>query len=342
MSSWLSLDIQAPWPSLEDIRRARVLLVSAPPSQQSETLERLTPALSRGTIVLFQAGKLASIGLRSQADQLGVELGETNTELRLDQHSPVWLSSPTQDTARQALTVLAPSFPNLTLARSPQECAINDPAAVLHPATLLLNLSRVEQMGPYRTRHLDATESVGRVLDALDLERLNLGNSLGWEVAPLATLLGVKASTAYQILRKPIELRSHMSPDSIEHPYFQEEIPFLLAPLVELAAERHVPVPCMQSVVLLAEAAVGRSLKARRSFTVTSETSDVPLSRDFEFPQLGLSEVVTQKEPNRPLSLSHSPPLPTLEQPRPVATSGDIAESFERLREALERKLSRE
>lgn len=339
-SGWLILDDHSPWPSGEPIQRAEVLLLSARPSRQEAFLEQLAPSLRSGQTVVFIAGKLASLEFQERAAALGVATAETSSALEHQEHRPVWLGSPTSSVAEKAVGLLSSSFPNLTQTRSPEECSLNDPAGIIFPATLLLNLSRIEQMGPYRTAYCDTTESVGRVLDALDRERMAIGRALAWEVHPLATLLGAKPGPSFQAVRSLSTWRSHMSPDSVNHPHFLEEIPFHLAPLVELAMERDVPVPLLRSVQLLAEAATGRNLRAKRSFLrtvhLTREDSDDP-----EFGHSGLQEVVTSREEPRSVALPGSPP--TIDSGSvQVVPSGDIAESFERLRLALEKKLSQE
>lgn len=339
MKTWLWLEEDAPLPSPRALGEAEMLLLRVRPSRQRALLDRLAPTFKSGQIVVFQAGKLATLEFHEQTSARGVMSVETSGVLNSQEHRPVWLASSDPAAAELALGVLAPSFPNLTLARSPNECAFNDPAGIIHPAALLLNISRVEQMGPYRTAFWDITESVGRVLDALDRERTALGRALEWEVHPLAILLGTKPGSVFQAVRSTATWQSHMSPDSVDHPHFLEEIPYHIAPLVELAEERDVPVPLLRSVLLLAEAATGRSLKAKRRFlgTAVPEPTD---SGDPDFGHSGLEEVATVwGNDARRLTL----PGPPFSHERGTTRNfpgSDIAESFERLRQALEKKLS--
>lgn len=322
------------------------VLLDAPPSAQEAMFLALAPGLRAGSTVVFNVGKLASVALQETAKKHRVELAETNADLFASTHRPVFLACRTTELTDSAVQALREHYPQLLAAGSAQECALNDPMAVIGPVTLLLNLSRVEQMGPYRTGSADATEAVGRVLDAVDKERLSLARAADCRAHSLAQLLGVAGNGAYQAVTKSGLWARHMSPDSVEHAHFSEELPYSVAPWIELAAARGVPVPHLQSIVVLAGTAMGRAVEARRSFLsgikVPAEAASQP--SDDGLLLLGLEETVESRPTARTVRLSETTLEVTVEAERRVVEMppGDIAESFEKLRRALEEKLSAE
>lgn len=322
------------------------VILDVAPSLQETVLEALAHRVRAGSTVLFNVGKLASVALQETAQEQGLELAETNADLFASSHRPVFVACRTPQLTDSAVDTLREHYPQVLAAGSAQECALNDPMAVIGPVTLLLNLSRVEQMGPYRTASADVTKAVGRVLDAVDKERLRLARAAGCRAHSLAELLGVAPGGAHQAVQKSGLWQRHMSPDSVEHAHFSEELPYSVAAWVELGEARGVPAPHLQSLLVLAGTALGRAVEARRSFLGDGQSSAEAAAgpSDDGLLLLGLEETVESRPAARTVSLTEATIEVSVQAKSRVVgmPTGEIAESFENLRRALEEKLSGE
>lgn len=341
MSGWVHIDSKTALQEC-DLSGLAVVLLTVPPGQQYEYCKHLAERLEPGQAVVLSPGKLASLSLQQEFGD-DIHFAETSAPLLKAEHRPVWLSAQNREQTARLLDFLKPRFPNLLAAESPQECALNDVGPVLYPASLLFNSSRIEKMGPYRTSSCDITPGVARAVRALDLERLEIARVLGWKAFPLPYLLGSGESDYCRAIGKCQEFQRHMSPDSVCHAYISEEVPYGLAPLLQLAHELNIPTPHLQAVYTLARALTDTSLEPARSYSGQNPPQTPPTvevrAEDFGF--LGLQETVVELESTtRTVSLSTQPasPPPKIE----LAADTDISRSFQMLREALERKTSEE
>ncbi len=286
------------------INGADIVMVVVPAFGQRVYMELLAGRAHSGQAILFNPGKFASLefaDLVSHRDDL--LFGDAETLIyasRIVGPARVEICGmklPLPIAAHPALRTedlvhrIRGIYPQVRAARSVLECAINDPAIVIHPVCTLLNASRIEDIGPYRARHYGVTQSVGRVIDALDNERVAIAEALGFParrvVDVLGEIYGTTGRTAYETLLAISALKGLMSPSSLEHRYITEEIPFSLVPMIDLARLVGLATPGLESLVALAGLALGRDLRQhgrrlelselQRSRHVVSESPSVSM-----------------------------------------------------------------
>ena len=102
---------------------------------------------------------------------------------------------------------------------SPQnvfETGTNEAGLLVHPVTTLLNLSRIEQIGPYRSTYYDLTPGVGRIMDAVDGEKQALQAASGLRQVSLPMLIheffGVTGANSYEIIHACPNYSSQTTP----------------------------------------------------------------------------------------------------------------------------------
>lgn len=144
--------------------------------------------------------------------------------------------------------------------------------AVHHPPALLCNVGRVEATGGDYCHYYDGiTPSVGRVIDTLDRERLAVAHAFGCEVPSLpdyffqigyTDIHGKEGGGAYSVFHHSAPNRWIKAPTSIDHRFFNEDIPFGLVPLTALGALAGVPMPMSEAVITLASIATGKPYRA--------------------------------------------------------------------------------
>jgi opine dehydrogenase len=143
--------------------------------------------------------------------------------------------------------------------------------AIHHPPALLLNVGRVESTGGDYHHYYDGiTPSVGRLIDALDAERLAVAAALGVRIEPLPQFFfrmgytnaaGRDGGTAYYVFHNSEPNRWIKAPATIDHRFFNEDVPYGLVAIAELGHIAQVPTPCADAVIEIASIVTGSSYR---------------------------------------------------------------------------------
>jgi opine dehydrogenase len=140
---------------------------------------------------------------------------------------------------------------------------LNPPA---HMATMLGNLTRAEK-GEDWPNYGSITPGVGRIIDAMDVERLTLARSFGLEVRSVQDhyrlSFGVEPAPvgemAAEVYRKRPEL---LGPKSLDTRFITEDVPFGLVPLELLGAVAGIDMPLHKAGIALFDAICARDFRA--------------------------------------------------------------------------------
>lgn len=174
---------------------------------------------------------------------------------------------PAIDTAT-VLTALEPVFPRMLVAAAHVlETSLNNPNAMAHPVPALLNAGWIETTGgDFRFYTDGVSPSVGRVMDALDRDRLALLAALGLEEVPAIEwdrrLYGLVGATSYEVNRDSVIHRGIRAPDSMRSRYLTEDVPYGLVPLASIAHQLGVETPLIDLFIDLASTLLGEDLRA--------------------------------------------------------------------------------
>ena len=141
---------------------------------------------------------------------------------------------------------------------------------VLHPPGAILAAAWVEAPGQDFTFYVDGlTPGVARVISALDSERRAVAAGFGHDLPPLIEEMAlIGTSSPEQAATGDVALairtgeanRKIAAPSSLEHRYYEEDLPYALAPFVALAAISRVEVPTACALVHLGGLLLGRDL----------------------------------------------------------------------------------
>lgn len=152
----------------------------------------------------------------------------------------------------------------------------------IHLANTLANLTRIENAEAW-DNYANITPAVGRVIEALDLERLALAARLGLQVRTvfdhyLMTFPGISAGSvsemAWQVHKDgpPVP-----GPKSLDTRYLSEDVPFGLVPLMRIATQVGVEMPLHHAGLQLASVYAGRDFAAANGMLgVITENLDLP------------------------------------------------------------------
>jgi opine dehydrogenase len=144
--------------------------------------------------------------------------------------------------------------------------------AIHHPPAAFCNVGRIEATrGDYYHYYDGISPAVGRLIDALDRERLAVARALGAHVEPFVeyfyragytTAAARDSGLAYEAFHQSEPDRWIRAPESLAHRFFDEDIPYGLVPLAELGRLAGVPTPAMDHLIHLASVATGKPYRA--------------------------------------------------------------------------------
>ena len=177
--------------------------------------------------------------------------------------------------ARETESIVArirPLFPAIKPAANILETVFPYTNAIHHPPAALCNVGRIETThGDYYHYYDGISPSVGRLIDALDRERLRIAAALGARAEPFVdyfhragyTTEAARATgLAYEAFHQSEPDRWIRAPASLDHRFFNEDIPYGLVLLTELGRAAGVPTPTADHIVHLSAVATGRDYRA--------------------------------------------------------------------------------
>jgi opine dehydrogenase len=143
---------------------------------------------------------------------------------------------------------------------------------VLHPPGAILAAAWVEAPNHDFTFYVDAlTPGVARVIAVLDAERRAVAVRFGHDLPALieemglvgtASLEAVTRNDLVEAIRGGVANQTIMAPDSLHHRYYEEDLPFALAPFVTLANIAGEAVPTARALLTIGSGLLGRDLVA--------------------------------------------------------------------------------
>jgi len=144
--------------------------------------------------------------------------------------------------------------------------------AIHHPPATLLNAGRIEATGgDFRHYYDGITPAVGRLIDAVDRERLAVAAALGARTMPFVELFWRMGYTtdaayatglAYEAFHQSEPDKWIMAPKSLDHRYLLEDVPYGHLIYSELGRLAGVATPTIDHVIHLAGVVLGRDFRA--------------------------------------------------------------------------------
>src|SRR3954454_227700 len=270
------------------------LVVLVGPAYSTEPLAvAVGPHLTDGMAVLVCPGSCAGAIAFKRAAGLALDddrhtVGETSTlpyavratesgviRVYLKLATGVYLAGVPRASTDRLYDLVADVWPAVEKAESVFQTTLQNGNPVIHPAVTLLNAGLLERTrGDFLFYEEGVTESVGRLIEPVDNERLALAAALGVPVLS-EPAIGMKQgymlehnySTGYSTAPGFLGIKAQ---SRLDHRYLTEDVGYGLVFLTDLAARLGVPTPVMEAVVTIASVVLARDFRAEGARPLTS------------------------------------------------------------------------
>jgi opine dehydrogenase len=269
------------------VRGAGIVLFVVPAYAERAFASLVAPFLEANQCVVLFCGNLGgALELASSLRQAGqsplpliaetealiygaVRDGGNRVDVTGRKNSITVAALPATDTAK-ALARLRPLYPDLATAANVLETGMRNGGCVVHPPVMVLNAGRIHGAGnPFRFYWDGVTESVGRVVAAVDEERVGVGEAWGLNLPSMRDRLlawyadqGAKGESLGEVMATNPTFEKAMAPPTLDHRFLTEDVGFGLVPVEELGKAAGVGTPVISALVTLASELLGTDLRA--------------------------------------------------------------------------------
>jgi len=136
---------------------------------------------------------------------------------------------------------------------------------VIHPAVTLLNIGRIESPEDFFFYEQGVTESVGRMMKAVDEERMAIANAFGVEIMSepeTGFVQGYMTEKNYHTgYSKAPGFKGILAQTQVDYRYLTEDVGFGLVLLTDMASVVGVKTPVMDSLITLVSVVLERDYK---------------------------------------------------------------------------------
>lgn len=254
------------------IKGAKIIFVNVPAFAQEVYSEYIAKFGEKGQIIVFPCGGFSALNFYNYLNKIGREndfyIGETASFIyttKITDAAKVLIKSikekiqfaayPNSKTD-EALLILNSIYPQFYKAENVWQTSFNNPSSVLHTITTLMNMSRIEQFGPYKNSYFDITPSVARIIEKVDVERLTVASNFYSNPMSMKDIMGslynIRCDNFYDTIKNIKAYQIQYSPDSLKHRYVSEDIPYSLVPISTLAKKLEIKTPNMDSIINIA------------------------------------------------------------------------------------------
>ena len=163
-------------------------------------------------------------------------------------------------------------YPTMSAAKNILQTSLQNGNPVIHPAITLMNVALIERTkGDFDFYHEGVTPAVGRLIEAVDKERIAIGKKLGMDVIPdpeLGVMQGYMLEATYdQGFNTAPGFAGVKAQSSLDYRYFNEDVGYGLVFFLKLGEQIGVATPVMSAVITLVSLLMNRDYlgEARRT-----------------------------------------------------------------------------
>ncbi|MGD9581114.1 MAG: NAD/NADP octopine/nopaline dehydrogenase family protein [Vampirovibrionia bacterium] len=254
----------------EAMEYSDIILMVLPSFAQESVFEQAMPYLRDGHLIMLLPGNFGSLVLPQMMKEAGIDKDVIFMEAmsipygcrRVDSNK-VYISAiknylpvatfPASRTI-ESIERLDGIFPfQLNTLKNVLEVAFSNVNMVVHPGTATLNMGLIEtRNGNFFFYKEGMSNAVGRVLDKIDEERLQIGKKLNLDLLSFTelgyVLYNVQSDSVHDFAVKSPGHNS-LAPKSSQDRYIAEDTPYLLVPVSELGQMFGMKCCCIESII---------------------------------------------------------------------------------------------
>ena len=154
-------------------------------------------------------------------------------------------------------------YPAMSGAKNILQTTLQNGNPVIHPTITLMNVALIERTkGNFDFYHQGVTPAVGRLIEAVDKERIAIGKKLGVDILPdpeLGVIQGYMTEATYDngFITAP-GFEGVKAQSSLDYRYFNEDVGYGLVFLQKLGEQIEVATPVISAVITLVSKLMNR------------------------------------------------------------------------------------
>mgnify|MGYP001811762137 CR=1 FL=1 len=161
------------------------------------------------------------------------------------------------------LSMIADVYPSMEPATSVLQTSLQNANPIIHPAVTLANAARIEgTAGDFLFYEEGVSDATGRLIEALDKERIAIGSRLGIEVLPdpvMGVRQGYMLADDYGLAyRQAPGFKGIGAQPQLDHRYLNEDVGYGLVFMSGLGRQVGVPTPNIDAMIRLTSVLMAR------------------------------------------------------------------------------------
>ena len=199
------------------------------------------------------------------------EPGKINVFLKLK--DGLFISTIPSNNTEKVLKLINDIYPALRPAENIMQTTLQNANPVIHPAVSLLNVGEIERENNDLLFYEEGvTPAVGKLIKAVDEERIKIGDKLGFKVIPdpeLGVIQGYMQENSYEKGYSNAEgFKGIKAQNSLDYRYFNEDVGYGLIFFAELGKQLGVETPVMDSIIKIVSVLMQRDYRGENNRTM--------------------------------------------------------------------------
>ncbi len=175
---------------------------------------------------------------------------------------------------KEIFDIFSSVYPGSTLYKNVFQTILQNGNNVIHPAISLLNVGRIESPEDFLFYEQGVTPAGGRLMKAVDRERMGIAQALGVTILPepaTGVVQGYMTENNYHTgYSKAPGFKGIIAQTKIDYRYFTEDVGYGLILLTDIARLVEVETPIMDSIIQIVSVLLERNLKNEGQRTLKS------------------------------------------------------------------------
>lgn len=266
---------------LSKVKDSKVVMVIIQTKYHEDVIKRLLPYIEEDQILLINPGYLSTAYVLKHAGNKNLTVVEATSsfiDCRIMEPGLIRVGfrnvrnplgvypSSKKEEVKKVLSHLGLPFEYYS---SVVEAALHNPNLIVHTVGAIMSIPRIEKTnGDYVMYHEVFTPSVWKILEALDSEKMDIIEHLGFErisyveMAKFRNTLDDSLDAKQSFMNYAMMPTRAKGPTTVDSRYISEDVPQGLVMLESLGKSLDIPTPITTSLIEIATAALGRDLRA--------------------------------------------------------------------------------